>query len=175
MPMIASISSFLSYFESVRRRTLNFCAAVPEDRIDWAPQPGEFSCGDIMRHLAASEQMFVAVALTGRWAYPGHERSLGPDLPGALAYLEACHTSAVAALGTLSDEALGDAREAVGGSSIKVWRLLMLMVEHEAHHRSQLGSYLSQIGIEPPQIYGLRLEEVLAYSEGEGERARARG
>jgi uncharacterized damage-inducible protein DinB len=170
--MIDSMTSFLGYFESVRRRTLNFCSAVPESRIDWAPMPGEFTCGDIVRHLAASEQMFTAVALTGRWAYPGHERHLGPDLPGALAYLDASHTSAIAALGSLSDGALADSRDAVGGRQIKIWRVLMLMAEHEVHHRSQIGSYLSLLGVEPPQLYGLHLEEVIAYSEGEWARAR---
>jgi uncharacterized damage-inducible protein DinB len=170
--MIASVTSFLSYFESVRRRTLMFCQAVPDDQIDWAPRAGEFTCGDIVRHLAAAEQMFVTVAITGRWSYPGHERSLGPDLPAALAYLSASHTSAVAALGTMRDSDLAEQREGVGGRPIAVWRVLMLMVEHEAHHRSQIGSYLSLIGLESPQLYGLHLEEVIAYSEGEGARAR---
>lgn len=171
--MIASVAAFQSYFEHIRRRTLNFCRAVPDDGIDWAPKPGEFTCGDIVRHLAASEQMFVSVALTGRWAYPGHERSLGPDLRGALAYLDASHTSAVAALNTLSDDALGHTQLGVGGRPIAIWRILMLMVEHEIHHRSQLSSYLSLMGLEPPQLYGLHLEEVLAYSEGEHARSRA--
>ncbi|NTW98032.1 MAG: DinB family protein [Oscillochloris sp.] len=169
--MIESVAAFQSYFESVRRRTLNFCAALPEERVDWAPQPGEFTCGDIVRHLAASEQMFVTVALTRRWYYPGHERSLGADLRGALAYLEASHMSAVAALGSLGDAALGHTCEGVGGHPIKIWRLLMLMAEHEVHHRSQLSSYLSLMGVEPPQLYGLHLEEVISYGEGDPARA----
>lgn len=165
--MIQSVAAFQSYFESIRRRTRNFCAVVPEDKMDWAPQPGEFTCGDIVRHLGAAEQMFVMVALTGRWSYPGHERSLGADRRGALAYLEASHTSAAAALGTLSDTALQDSRKGVGGHPIKIWRILMLMAEHEVHHRSQLATYLTLIGVEAPQIYGLHLEEVIAYSERE--------
>jgi uncharacterized damage-inducible protein DinB len=171
--MIESVTSFLAYFESVRRRTLNFCGAVPESQIDWAPRPGEFTCGDIVRHLAASEQMFAMVALTGRWFYPGHERGLGADLRGALAYLDASHTSAVASLGAMSDEALADSREVIRGRPIKIWRVLMLMAEHEIHHRSQIGSYLSLMGVESPQLYGLHLEEVIAYCDGD--RARARG
>jgi uncharacterized damage-inducible protein DinB len=49
----------------------------------------------------------------------------------------------------------------------------MLMAEHEIHHRSQIGSYLSLMGVEAPQLYGLHLEEVIAYCDGD--RARARG
>jgi len=110
--------------------------------------------------------------MTGRWTYPGHERSLGANLHGALAYLEASHTSAVAALGALSDAELNHMREGAGGHPIKIWRILMLMVEHEIHHRSQLSSYLSLMGVEPPQIYGLHLEEVVAYSQGDPARTR---
>jgi uncharacterized damage-inducible protein DinB len=170
--MIASVTSFLSYFESVRRRTLTFCHAIPEAQIDWSPRAGEFTCGDIVRHLAAAEQMFASVAISGRWSYPGHEPSLGPDLPTALAYLTASHASAVAALATMRDTDLAIQRDGIGGYPIAVWRVLMLMAEHEIHHRSQIGTYLSLIGVEPPQLYGLHLEEVIAYTEGEGARAR---
>jgi uncharacterized damage-inducible protein DinB len=36
------------------------------------------------------------------------------------------------------------------------------MVEHEVHHRSQLAAYLTQMGVEPPQIYGLTIEDIVA-------------
>jgi len=45
---------------------------------------------------------------------------------------------------------------------VKAWRFLMAMVEHEVHHRSQLDCYLSLAGVEPPQIYGWRMEDVMA-------------
>jgi uncharacterized damage-inducible protein DinB len=38
----------------------------------------------------------------------------------------------------------------------------MAMVEHEVHHRSQLDCYLAEAGVEPPQIYGWRMEDVMA-------------
>lgn len=163
--MIASVQEFLNYYQGVRRRTLNYCRVIPAEWIDWAPRPEEFTCGDIIRHLAGSEQMFTGVAVTDRWAYPGHERQLGPTLADALAYLEATHTSVVAALGTLTDNDLYTGRTAIDGRQIAVWRVLMMMVEHEAHHRSQLASYLSELGIEPPQIYGMTLEQVLTRTE----------
>jgi hypothetical protein len=36
----------------------------------------------------------------------------------------------------------------------------MAMCEHEVHHRSQLASYLTLIGIEAPDIFGLGVEDV---------------
>lgn len=160
--MIGSVEEFIGYLESVRRRTISYIRTIPDDRADWAPRPGELTFGDLIRHLAASEQMFCGVAVAGRWSYPGHERQLGPSITEALAYLEAAHTSAVAALASLQPSELDATRPAIDGRPIKVWRVLMLQIEHEIHHRSQIASYLSAIGVEPPQIYGLPLEQVAA-------------
>ncbi|NTU80321.1 MAG: DinB family protein [Chloroflexales bacterium] len=50
--MIERIGAFISYFESVRRRTITSCKAIPDEQIDWAPRPDEMSFGDLIRHLA---------------------------------------------------------------------------------------------------------------------------
>ena len=41
--MIQNISSFVTYFESIRRRTLNYLQVVPPDRLSWSPKAGEFT------------------------------------------------------------------------------------------------------------------------------------
>jgi uncharacterized damage-inducible protein DinB len=42
----------------------------------------------------------------------------------------------------------------------------MAMVEHEIHHRSQIAMYLSLMGVPPPHIYGLGVEDVIALATG---------
>ena len=162
--MIQSVNAFIEYFEGVRRRTINFIRAVPPNRIDWSPREGEFSCGDIVRHLAAAEKMFVGAAVEGRWEYSGHDRSLTGSLEEATAHLEACHSGAMTTLRGMDDTDLYQPRPTLNGPPVKAWRLLMAMVEHEVHHRSQLATYLALLGIEPPQIYGLGIEDVVALS-----------
>lgn len=34
--MIHQVDEFIGYFESVRRRTLNYLRVVPADRVDWS-------------------------------------------------------------------------------------------------------------------------------------------
>ena len=34
----------------------------------------------------------------------------------------------------------------------------MAMVEHEIHHRSQLAAYLAELGVQPPQLFGVMVE-----------------
>jgi len=160
--MIASARAFADYFDGVRRRTVGFFRAIPAERIDWAPKDGEYTCGDIVRHLAACERMFVGAVADGRWTYPGHERAKAPTLEAALADLEAAHAECGARLRGLSDAALDSTRPPLepGAVPVRAWRLLLAMTEHEVHHRSQLASYLTWMGLEAPDIFGLGVEDV---------------
>ena len=160
--MITSVSAFADYFEGVRHRTRHFVGSVPADRVDWTPRSGEYTCGDIVRHLAACETMFVGAVVDGAWRYPGHERPMAPSLEAALAQLAAGHTQATARLRTLADGALDETRPPLepGARPVRAWRLLLAMTEHEVHHRSQLASYLTWMGVEAPDIFGLGVEDV---------------
>ena len=160
--MIASMREFTEYFDGVRRRTVGFFRMIPPDMIDWTPKDGEYSCGDIVRHVAVSESMFSGVVADGVWRYDGHARELGASLDEALAMLDARHTAAARALTKAGDVALAQVRPALepGGRPIRGWRVLMAMCEHEVHHRSQLASYLTLMGIEAPDIFGLGVEDV---------------
>jgi uncharacterized damage-inducible protein DinB len=164
--MLHDMQSFLSYFSSIRRRTVTYIRTLPEEHIDWAPQAGEFTCGDLVRHLGASELMFAGGIATGEWRYPGHQRKAGESLESLLADLESSHAAAVALLDLLQGTDLAVLRPSLKGVPVKTWRLLMAMIEHEVHHRSQLAVYLSLLGIQPPQIYGLSLEEVISILTG---------
>ena len=162
--MLHSVTDFIKYFESVRRRTLNYVRALPANRLGWSPKDGEFTCADILRHFIASEKMFVGVVTEGRWHYQGHETQEKQNLEELLALLESAHSEAVEALRGLSDEALNAPRNGPGGQPLKAWRWLMVMAEHEIHHRSQLAVYLSLMGVQPPHIFGLGVEDLIAIS-----------
>jgi len=166
--VIASIREFTDYFEGVRRRTVGFFRVIPPELIDWTPKAGEYTCGDIIRHLATCETMFTGVVAGGVWRYDGHDRSLGPTRDDALGLLDARHAAALQTLATAGDAALGEPRPALepGGRPIRGWRVLMAMCEHEVHHRSQLASYLTQMGIDAPDIFGLGVEDVTRLATG---------
>jgi uncharacterized damage-inducible protein DinB len=160
--VIASLREFTEYFDGVRRRSVGFFRMIPAGRIDWAPKEGEYTCGDIVRHVAASESMFTGVVSDGVWRYDGHARAMGATLDDALALLDVCHAAASQALARTSDAALTESRPALepDGRPIRGWRVLMAMCEHEVHHRSQLASYLTLMGIDAPDIFGLGVEDV---------------
>jgi len=164
--MIQSTKDFMKYFESVRRRTMNYIRVVPSDRLDWSPKEGEFTCADIIRHIIAAEKMFVRVVIEGQWMYEGHEADQERSLNELIAQLEASHTESMGKLQRMSAQDLDAPRTGPQGEGypIKAWRWLMVMAEHEVHHRSQLAMYLSLMGVQPPHIFGLGVEDLIALS-----------
>ena len=164
--MLQSVQGYIDYYEGIRRRTLHFIDAIPADRIDWLPGEGEFTFGDLIRHLAATEDMFIGAVVNGIWKYAGHKIEAKQERDVAITLLKSTHQDAMKRLGTLSDSALTETRPSLSGTEVKTWRLLMAMVEHEVHHRSQMAMYLTLIKIKPPHIYGLGVEDVIALATG---------
>jgi len=163
--MIQSVESYIEYFNSIRRRTLAFARAIPTDQVNWSPREHEFTFGDILRHLAAVEKITIYAVVNKKWkAYPGHAQDLAREMKEIVDYLEATHAEAMTMLRTLPDTDLQQPRTALAGPPLKAWRLLMSIIEHEIHHRSQLASHLTMLGITPPQIFGLEVDDVVTLS-----------
>ena len=164
--MIQSTTDFIKYFDSVRRRTMNYVRIVPAERLTWLPKPGEFTGADIIRHIIAAEKMFVGVATEGSWNYAGHEAESEQSLDELIARLETTHGEAMEKLKQFPDQELNTPRYGPKGEGhpLKAWRWLIAMAEHEIHHRSQLAVYLSLMNVQPPHIFGLGVEDLIALS-----------
>jgi uncharacterized damage-inducible protein DinB len=53
------------------------------------------------------------------------------------------------------------------GQTLSGWRLLMMMLEHEVHHRSQIDSYAGLEGWPVPDIFGRSAESIDALQESQ--------
>jgi uncharacterized damage-inducible protein DinB len=158
---VTSIGPLLDYWQKVRGRTVRVVDCIPQDRVEWTWQPGKFTLGDVVRHLAAIERyMYAENAARRPSRYPGHGRELAEGLPAVRAFLDRCHAETVEILGSLSDADLREKCVTPGGASLAVGKWLRLMVEHEIHHRGQLYLGLGLLGVPTPPIYGLTSEEV---------------
>lgn len=163
--MIRSVAEFVRHFEGIRRRTWTAVDRLTPALLEWRPREGEWSCGDIVRHLAGAERFYVTKVLEDRWT---DDLEPGPclDLEATRARLRELHAGETTRLGRMPDSRLGERLADLAGGTVSAWRFLMAMVEHEVHHRSQLDSYLSSAGVEPPQLYGYRMEEVVDRARG---------
>ena len=159
--MITSVAEFVKYFDGVRRRTVTAVDRVTPALVEWTPRPGEWTCAQIVRHLAGAERFFVTKVVEDRFT---DDLDPGPAEPWETtrARLEAGHREQMARLATVPDARLAEKVEDLEGGRVSAWRFLMAMVEHEVHHRSQLDAWLALAGTEPPQLYGYSMEEARA-------------
>jgi uncharacterized damage-inducible protein DinB len=158
---VTSVGPFLDYWEKVRGRTVRVVDCIPEERLEWTWQPGKFTLGDLVRHIAAIERyMYAENAARRPSRYPGHGRELAEGLPAVRAFLDRCHSETVEILRGLSDADLREKCVTPGGAALSVGKWLRLMVEHEVHHRGQIYMALGVLGVATPPIYGLTSEEV---------------
>lgn len=165
---IATIASFLSYYDRVHHRTRRVIGCIPPDHIDWAYREGKFSLADLVRHLAAIERyMFVESALGRPNAYPGHGPELAAGHREVIAYYDRVTAESRELLASMADADLARKCATPLGTPISVWKWLRSMIEHEIHHRGQIYLYLSMLGVETPPLYGLT-EEQLEASAGRG-------
>ena len=163
---IESVEAFLSYLESVRRRTRAVAECIPEDRLEWSPGRGRFTPGDLVRHIAAAERWMWAENVQGLPSrYAGHGPDVAATKEEVLELLDRLHAESTDIFARLTPEQLQSKCATVGGIDITVWKWLRLMVEHEIHHRGQLYEILGQLGVETPSLYGLTEPEVEAMSE----------
>jgi uncharacterized damage-inducible protein DinB len=159
------VSEFLDHLDRVHERTRRIVVLIPRDDTEWAPKPGWFSLGGLVRHLAGIERWMYAETIHGRPArYPGHGRDLADGSEAVLAYYDRLHAESRDAFSALTDSRMMEKCLTPAGSPISVWKWLRAHLEHEAHHRGQLYLMLAMRGVATPPIYGLTAEQVQAAS-----------
>lgn len=153
-----SINEFLHYYDNIYKRTMKVIELIPEDKLEWRPQKGMFSFGDIIRHLFNLERyMFVESVLRDKNLYRGHEGQIQGSITE---YASNLHQDGIKLLKSLTDLDLEKRCKTPDNIEIRRWKWLRAMIEHHVHHRAQLYTYLHMIGIPAPPIFGLTSEEV---------------
>jgi uncharacterized damage-inducible protein DinB len=176
--MITDIASYLHFFDSVRRRTERDVAALPPAAVDWKPPTMEgevgWTIGQIVGHIGGSRLYFASAYRDEGWISadvdmdPGEQRTWLPWLQQSAARFTAL-------LADTPDTWLKRRIEMIDtpGQSLSGWRLLMMMLEHEVHHRSQIDTYAGLQGWPVPDIFGRSAEAVDALqTEQRSRRAR---
>jgi uncharacterized damage-inducible protein DinB len=173
--VISDIPSFLRFFESVHRRTVRDVAALPEEAQRWRPPAGEeeqaWGPAEIARHIAESRQFFASAFLENGWVWESWPEPVEGREDWA-PMLEASWDRFAAALRDADDELLRRRVPLIGepDRSVSGWRVLMMGVEHEVHHRSQLVTYAGLNGWPVHQIFGRSNEWVLGQRDLEAQK-----
>lgn len=166
---IRSVDGFLDYLARIRERTERVVDRIPARRLGWRPAEDAFSFADLLRHVAALERYMFAENVRGRpSSYPGHGPELAEGYREVMAFWKRCREESREIYAALDDEDLERECTTPAGASLRTWKWLRALVEHEVHHRGQLYLMLRMAGVETPPLYGLTSEEVAARSPGGG-------
>ncbi|MGO4886253.1 DinB family protein [Anaerobacillus sp. MEB173] len=158
--MFTIVNEYVKYVSGVRKRTMQYVDATPNSLLDWKPAENKFSTGDLLRHIASSQLMFLNLFENGEYVYSGHESNKGETIEEISDYLNSCHSKFVGGILQLGDSLLTKKVPTMHGHEVSAWRIMMAVCEHEIHHRGQLSTYLQINNIDPPQIFGLKIEQV---------------
>jgi len=177
--MITDLASYLRFFDGVRRRTERDVAALPGSAAAWrapAASSGEagWSIGQIVGHIGATRLYFASAYCGDGWIW-GESEADPADQRTWLPWLEASAERYTARLQKTPEAWLTRRVEMIDtpGATLSGWRLLMMMVEHEVHHRSQIDTYAGLEGWPVPDIFGRSAESIDALQDAE--RAKHRG
>jgi uncharacterized damage-inducible protein DinB len=163
--VITDIDAFLRYFDGINRRAVRDVGLLPAAAEQWKPPAGAgegaWTIAEIVGHMALSRGFFARAYRGGGWvAEPG------PPAPSTREeWREALNRSAE----QLRDSLAGTPAEwltrkvqplAAEDRPLSGWRLLLMMTEHDIHHRSQIDTYAGVMGWPVAHIYGRSAEEV---------------
>jgi uncharacterized damage-inducible protein DinB len=170
--MITDIASYLRFFDSVRRRTERDVAALPAAAAAWRPPAAEgeagWGIGQIVAHIGTTRLYFASAYRGEGWIWgegdvdPANRETWLPWLRQSAERFEA-------SLADTPPDWLTRRIEMIDtpGATLAGWRLLMMMVEHEVHHRSQIDSYAGLQGWPVPDIFGRSAESIDALQPAE--------
>ncbi len=137
--------------QAVHQGTLGVLANVPAEHLAWRPAEGMLSLGEIVRHLWMSEEGVRRTALERDWSY--YEKRIPQGLFAILgevkwlaaefAEIERVHRETLSAVQGFPLERWQEERVNERFSiRRKIFVMLFGIIEHQIHHRAQVGAYL---------------------------------
>jgi uncharacterized damage-inducible protein DinB len=165
---MALADSMIQEFDHEMANTRKTLERVPDDKFTWKPHDKSFSMGGLASHLSNLPYWTnVTIEMDEFDTAPGGQRITTPETHNQkelLAAFDGNVTKARAALAGVSDEKLfgmwslkNNGQHIITMPRIAVLRNFVL--NHNIHHRAQLGVYLRLNDIPVPSIYGPSADE----------------
>ena len=162
--MFTDIDAFLRYFDGVHRRTLRDVSALPPEAESYRPRTGEgenaWGINDIVRHIAGSRLYFARAYRGEGWLFDGPLRAVNSRQDWGAALEESLAEFRRRLEGTPPEWLERRVQMIDTDGTLAGWRILMMCLEHEVHHRSQIDTYAGLQGWRVPDIYGRSAEQI---------------
>jgi uncharacterized damage-inducible protein DinB len=141
-------------------------AALPRVGGAWRPPPAagesEWTIGQIVAHMGGSRLYFASAYRGEGWVWVGRSEMDADDPRTWLPWLRTSAERFAERLADTPPEWLNRRVEMIDtpGAALSGWRILMMMIEHEVHHRSQIDAYAGLQGWPVPDIFNRSAEHI---------------
>ncbi len=162
--MFKDIEGYLRYYRGLHKRTLRDVGALPPEAQSYKPETGEgenaWGIGEIVRHMAGSRLYFARAYRDEGWYFSDAIRECDSQDDWLPALEESFELFTSGLEGTPAEWLERKIAMIDTDGTLSGWRILMMCLEHEVHHRSQLDTYAGLHAWEVPHIYGRSAEQV---------------
>lgn len=151
------VASFLiADFENEMKTTERVLTAVPDDQLDYQPDPKAKTGLGLVRHIPLEDEWILNCIADGAFVPPPDQSDqCGIMTPGdAVACYKEKVPAALERVRALSGEQLTKELDLLGMMQAPAVNFLAMAVKHSVHHRGQLSTYLRPMGGMVPGIYG---------------------
>lgn len=158
-------SMFLAEFDHEFAETRRALELLPEEKLDWKPHDKSFSLHQLAGHLAEVPRWTgVTMNMDVFDLDEGYERVVPETKEAILAHFDEGVAEARKVLAETSGETLMQTWSMKKGGEVmmampKVAVLRSFILNHNVHHRAQLGVYLRLLDIAVPGHYGPSADE----------------
>jgi len=162
---MALIDNMLQELEQEAQTTRRVLERVPDDRLTWRPHRKARTLGELALHVAMVPGAVAQLIASPSPAQAPNFTDPSPTSASELVpALDESIATARKVLGPLDDAALNSMWKLMAGERqlFEVPRaglLRSVMLNHWYHHRGQLTTYLRELDVEIPSIYGPSADE----------------
>ena len=149
---MSEIDDFREHWDRYRAVTLQHFEILSDEEMAWRPRPDAFSCAQQLLHIVQCEDFYIRGLFLDDWNL---DRLKFPKpMPSTAALrqqFDEVRRDTTARLSQTADDALDQLKKhgfADYEVSLRSW--LWFVLEHEIHHKAQLGEYLRALGHLPP-------------------------
>jgi len=160
-----AIDPLLMEFEQESATTRRLLELVPTGKLAWRPHPKARSLGELANHIAAVQKTIPTAIQTATYDLSKGGDNVVPDSAAEIVTaFDANVAEARRQLATMTDDDLMSVWSGqVGGRTVvsapKIGVLRGILLNHTYHHRGQLTTYLRQLDVALPSVYGPTADE----------------
>jgi len=155
---VNAINALVLNLEEVRRRSLKVWRSVPEDRVEWRPDPAAMTFIETVRHVLEGEYLYAQMLKTRRSvsdeATPFTRRPF-TTIEDEISFADPFRSALLQFVESFAPEELDTVKvdRSDKGYVRSAGDFILRMTYHEAVHTGQLLGYLRLMGVARPDIW----------------------